>query len=247
MSTQKIRLIALDLDGTLTQHKTKLEERNRKALEELRNSFSLVMVVAGTCERVYNQMNRFPVDIVGNYGLQEATVFTAGGSEQLRIIKDVKVEVDPEEIIRRVEAIRAQTPYKDYVGETVEFHPSGAITLPLLGTKAAPEDKLAFDPSREKRLAIYPLVQEYFWDYNVFVGGTSSFDIVPKPFDKFMALQDYAERFEINPDEILFIGDDFDAGGNDEPVLKAGIKCLRITDYRQFAEQVREYLRASRY
>lgn len=31
MSIQSIRLIALDLDGTLTQHKTPSEERNRRA------------------------------------------------------------------------------------------------------------------------------------------------------------------------------------------------------------------------
>ena len=39
-----IKLIALDLDGTLTQHKTKVEERTRH-LEALQ-SYPLVMVVA---------------------------------------------------------------------------------------------------------------------------------------------------------------------------------------------------------
>ncbi len=245
MSIQSIRLIALDLDGTLTQHKTPLEERNRRALEALQRSYSLVMVVAGTCQRVYNQLGRFPVDIVGNYGLQESTIERCGDTEQLKVLRDVKVEVDRDEIVRRAEAIRSLTPYKDFVGETVEFHPSGAITLPLLGTKAAAQDKLAFDPSREKRLRIYPLVKEYFHDYNVFVGGTSSFDIVPKPYDKYMALKAYAEKKGIAESEILYVGDDFGTGGNDEPVLQAGIRCIPITDYRKFPEHLQEILAGS--
>jgi HAD superfamily hydrolase (TIGR01484 family) len=233
-----VKLIALDLDGTLTQHKTKVEERNRQALEALQKSYPLVMVVAGTCERVYNQLNRFPVDIIGNYGLQESTIVRCGGEEQLRILRDARIEIDRVEVTRRIEELRRLTPYKDYVGDTVEFHPSGAITFPLLGTKAAAEDKLLFDPGREKRLAIYPLVKEYFWDFNVFVGGTSSFDIVPKPYDKYMALKGYAEGHGIAESEILFIGDGFDTGGNDEPIVRAGINCLRISDYRRFPEQI---------
>ena len=31
----------------------------------------------------------------------------------------------------------------------------GCVTLPLLGTKAKQEDKLAFEPDRTKRRAIY--------------------------------------------------------------------------------------------
>lgn len=242
MPKQNIKLIALDLDGTLTQHKTKVEESNRQALEALQRSYRLVMVVAGTCERVYNQLDRFPVDIIGNYGLQESTIIRCGEEEQLQILRDTKVEIDRAEVIRRIEELRRLTPYKDYVGDTVEFHASGAITFPLLGTKAAAADKLLFDPGREKRLAIYPLVKEYFWDFNVFVGGSSSFDIVPKPYDKYMALKGYAERHGIAESEVLFIGDDFDTGGNDEPVMRAGINCLRISDYRKFPEHIAELL-----
>ena len=67
-----IKLIAFDLDGTLTQHKTKLEEKNRAVLEKLAKKYSLVMVGAGQCMRIFNQMNQFPIDVIGNYGLQYA-------------------------------------------------------------------------------------------------------------------------------------------------------------------------------
>ena len=62
------KLIAFDLDGTLTQHRSKLGETNRKVLEALDKKYKLLMVGAGGCERIFNQLNFFPIDIIGYYG-----------------------------------------------------------------------------------------------------------------------------------------------------------------------------------
>ena len=65
-----IKLIAFDLDGTLTQHKTKLDPENRAVLEALAAKYKLVMAGAGNCMRIFEQLDRFPIDVIGNYGLQ---------------------------------------------------------------------------------------------------------------------------------------------------------------------------------
>ncbi|MFR6641073.1 MAG: hypothetical protein ACLUSP_06880 [Christensenellales bacterium] len=62
----------------------------------------------------------------------------------------------------------------------MEFHPSGMVTFPLLGTNADLADKLAFDSSRQKRKVLYPEVCEIFKDYAVYIGGSSSFDFSGK-------------------------------------------------------------------
>ena len=49
MDKNKIKLIAFDLDGTLTQHKSPLGEENRKVLEELSKKYKLLMAGAGMC------------------------------------------------------------------------------------------------------------------------------------------------------------------------------------------------------
>ena len=59
-----IKLIAFDLDGTLTQHKTPLEPANLKALQELSAKYKLVMAGAGACMRIFNQLGGFPIDII---------------------------------------------------------------------------------------------------------------------------------------------------------------------------------------
>ena len=55
-----------------TQHKEKLDDAHKKALDALGKKYKLLMVGAGTCQRIFNQLNEFPIDILGNYGMQYA-------------------------------------------------------------------------------------------------------------------------------------------------------------------------------
>ena len=80
MSNKSIQLFAFDLDGTLTQHKTPLEPAARAALVKLREVAPLVMMGAGNCLRIFNQLEQFPIDIVGNYGMQRMDYDTATGT-----------------------------------------------------------------------------------------------------------------------------------------------------------------------
>ena len=124
----------------------------------------------------------------------------------------------------------------------MEYHASGCITFPILGTEAKIEDKLAFDPDRRKRRAIYSEVCETFPDYNVFVGGSSSFDMAPKPYNKYYALDKYCKENGILHSEALFVGDDYGEGGNDESVYKSDFNFLKIDDYRDFPALIKPYL-----
>ena len=50
----KYDVIAFDLDGTLTQHKSPLSEECRAVLDRLREAgYTLLMVGAGQCRRIY--------------------------------------------------------------------------------------------------------------------------------------------------------------------------------------------------
>ncbi len=47
MDVSKIKLIAFDLDGTITQHKTPITPEHRSILEQLQRKYRLVMVGCG--------------------------------------------------------------------------------------------------------------------------------------------------------------------------------------------------------
>ena len=227
---RRTRLIAMDLDGTLTQHKSPLPDETRDMLERLARSYRLLMVGAGSCRRIFNQMDRFPIDIVGNYGLQYARYDAA--AQDLAFVRDEALPCDRSGVLARANAFRAKHDLKDFAGESVEFHDSGVVTFAILGTKARQEDKLAYDPDRRKRRAMYDEVVALFPEYNVFVGGSSSFDMAPKPYDKAYALSRICEEEGLEKDEVLYVGDDYGPGGNDESVLLAGFPFLKIDDYR---------------
>ena len=235
-----IKLIAFDLDGTLTQHKSPLGEKNRAVLDRLSEKYSLLMVGAGQCERIFNQMGQYPIDIIGNYGLQYCKYNAE--SKSLDTVFDLTFPCDKESVSARVTALREKYGFTDFAGESVEFHPSGCVTFAILGTKARIEDKLSFDPDRSKRRAIYREVCNVFSDYIVFVGGSSSFDMAPHPYNKAYALSEYCRERGISHDSVIYIGDDYGEGGNDESVYKADFNYLTIDDYRDFPEVVKELL-----
>lgn len=230
-------LIAMDLDGTLTQHKTPLTAEARATLDALAKNHRLLMVGAGQTMRIFRQLGEYPLDIIGNYGLQEATYDKEAAT--LRILRDEVFPCDRERITAIVTTLRERYGFTEFAGESVEFHPSGCVTFPILGTAARQEDKLAFDPDRSRRRAIYDEVVAAFPDYVVFVGGSSSFDLAPRPYDKYYALAAYCKAHGIRHEQVLFIGDDYGLGGNDESVFLSDIPFLRIDDYRTFPELVK--------
>ncbi len=238
--TKTPRLIAFDLDGTLTQHKSPLEEDARRTLDELSEKYKLLMVGAGRCERIFSQMGGYPIDIIGNYGMEYAEYDAETGD--LRAVFSHVALCDREVMEARITALREQFGFTEYAGDNVEFHASGCVTFPILGTKAVLPDKLAFDPDRSRRRPLLPIVQAANPEYNVFVGGTSSFDMTPKEYDKYQALDRYCAQHGYVHDEVLFVGDDFGAGGNDEAVYVSDIAFLPITDYRTFPERMKQFL-----
>ena len=235
-----IKVIAMDLDGTLTQHKTPLRQEHRALLTELSKKYKLLMVGAGQVMRIFNQLEGFPIDIIGNYGMQYGVYDQA--TKDIRLVRDVAAQCNRQDITEKINALREKYEYTEYAGETVEFHPSGCVTFPVLGTKAKQADKLAFDPDRAKRRRIYGEVVNTFGDYCVFVGGSSSFDMAPKPYNKCYALDLYCKENGLSHSEVVYIGDDYGLGGNDESVYKSDFNYIAIDNYLDFPEVVKPLL-----
>ena len=185
-------------------------------------------------------MEQFPIDIIGNYGLQYAAYNPE--TRDLDIQRDLTFSCDRESVEKRVTFLREKHGYTQFAGDNVEYHPSGCLTFPVLGTKAKQEDKLAFDPDRSKRRKFYGEVVELFSDYTVFVGGSSSFDMAPKPYNKCYALELYCQEQGLSHENVLFIGDDYGPGGNDESVYASDFPFLCVDDYRTFPDLVAELL-----
>lgn len=235
------KLIAFDLDGTITQHKCPLTEKNKLVLDALAARYKLLMVGAGQCMRIFNQLGHYPIDIIGNYGMQYGIYDHE--SADLKILRDDRVACNQADVRRRIEMLRNEFGFNEYKGDSVQYHPSGCVTFPIIGTEAVLEDKLNFDPDRSKRRKIYDRVASVFSEYMVFVGGTSSFDMAPKPYNKYYALDLYCRENGYTHDEVTFVGDDYGIGGNDESVYLSDIDFIRADSYEKFGEYVAPLLK----
>ena len=227
-------LLCFDLDGTLTQHRTPLSAAHRLLLDRLGERYRLLMVGAGAAERIYRQMQEYPIDILGNYGMEEGRMVDG----RFSIVRRETSYPDRAYFTEKAQYLRKKYGYTAYDGEGVEFHSSGMVTFPLLGTAAAIEKKLAFDPDRARRRKMYGEVLDLFPDYAVYIGGTSSFDFAERRFNKYTAIMTYAEREGYTRDEILFVGDDFGDGGGDSHVRLGGMDYVEISDYRTLSERL---------
>lgn len=228
------KLICFDLDGTLTQHRSALEEQNKSVLDDLQAKYKTIMVGAGGAERIYKQMGGYPIDIIGNYGMQESKMIDG----KFTIVRETVTKPDRQFFIEKIDYLRKKYGYTKYAGDSVEFHSTGMVTFPLLGTKAEIADKLAFDPTRAKRRVLYPEVLEIFKDYAVYIGGSSSFDFAEKQYNKYDAIMKYAAENGYEKKDILYVGDDFGDGGGDSHVRIYGMDYVEITDYKTLREKL---------
>ncbi|MBR4012656.1 MAG: phosphomannomutase, partial [Clostridia bacterium] len=73
-------------------------------------------------------------------------------------------------------------------------------------------------------------------------GGSSSFDMAPKPYDKYHALDEYCKENGIAHDEVVFVGDDYGMGGNDESVYSSDFGFICVDDYRELEKSVKSII-----
>ena len=229
------KLLVFDLDGTLSNHRTPMPEESRELLDKLAaKGYHLVMCGAGNVARVFNQMGNYPIDLIGNYGMMHAKVENG----ELVVTKQVVADVDKEFFLRETNRLREKYGYTEYAGEPIEWHPSGMVTFALIGTKAKREDKHVFDPDRAKRRVMYPEVLEIFKDYTVFIGGSTSFDIVAKQYNKYDATMEYAKMHGYTKEQVLFMGDDMGDGGGDSHVRLGGMDYIHVLDFTKISEML---------
>lgn len=236
------KVAAFDLDGTITQHRTPISDGHIALLSAMSGKYRLLIVGAGTCQRIFEQLRKFPVDIIGCYGMQYCTYNAK--TKTLDTVYKEKAVCDKASVLRRAREICDRNGYTNPKGELVCVHESGAVTIALLGSDADIKNKLAFDPDRKKRRAFYGEVVDAFPDYNVFVGGSSSFDMSPKGYDKYHALDRFCRDCGYSHSDIVYFGDDYGDGGNDECVYKSDFDFEKIDDFTKLGETLAPYINA---
>ena len=245
-----LRVVAFDLDDTLTVSKSKIDHHMADLLGDLLGRLDVCIITGGTFEQIQAQVlqylhappGRLPyLHIMPTCGTR---YFLWRNGAWHRCYAEDLTE-DEKRCITGVLAEGAKhlgfwerSPW----GEIIEDRGS-QITYSALGQKAPAETKHEWDPDGSKKRKLRDYAAERLPDLEVHVGGTTSVDVTRKGIDKAYGIKRLIEQLNISPDQLLFIGDRLREGGNDYPVRALGVRWLEVTQWQDTARYVQDLLR----
>jgi len=241
------RIIVFDLDGTLTESKSRLDDEMAVLLEGLLDRKKVAVISGGS----YRQFEKQFIKNIGGK-LENLFLFPTCATQFYRFENDSFVKVyedrlkadDKKRIMesfeRVLDEIGYEKPKKTY-GEVIEDRGT-QITFSALGQNAPLEEKVMFDPDNRIREKIRKNLARYLPDFEIKLGGTTSIDITRKGIDKAYGIRKIQEYLGIGKEEILFVGDALYAGGNDHAVLREGVQCIGVRNHDECKGLIRTWL-----
>jgi phosphomannomutase len=244
-----IRVVAFDLDDTLSVSKTKIETSMADLLAELLTKVEVCIISGGRIEQFHKQ-------VLEHLTLDEAQrrrlhLMPTCGTRYYRWIDGAWAQVYAEDFSaaakqRIIDALIQGAKELGYWeaqpwGDIVEDRGS-QITFSALGQSAPPAAKYAWDPDGVKKRQLRAYVADRLPDLEVRGGGSTSIDVTKKGVDKAYGMRELMRRLDLGLDDILFIGDRLDEGGNDYPVKEMGIACVAVEGWQETAVYVEKLL-----
>lgn len=129
-------------------------------------------------------------------------------------------------------------------GPQLEYR-GGQVTFSALGQKAPPLEKKAWDPTHAKRQALQKAITPLLpAGYTAAMGGATTIDVTKNGIDKAYGLRQLCKRLGIEEADVLYVGDELRALGNDEAVFKTEAKTHAVDSTEETATFIRKLLAA---
>lgn len=229
------KLIVFDLDGTIAESKSSLDNEMSALLRDLLSIIRVAVISGGNWPQFEKQLvSNLPRDAnFDNLSLLPTcgTKFYKYGSAWEELYSENFTDEEKAKIIGSLhEAIGSLGFDAEMVwGELIEDRGS-QITFSALGQEAPLEEKKKWDPDFFKRRQIKALLDKSIPEFSVRLGGTTSVDITRQGIDKGYGIRRLRDILGVAISEMLFVGDALFPGGNDYPAKEAGVVSIRVRD-----------------
>ena len=231
------KLLAFDLDDTLAITKSPISDHMAETLAKVLDEFEVCIISGGRFEQFKTQViDRLHIEphklsklhLMPTCGTRYYLYDQPSGEWKQQYAEDLTKE-QKEQVISVLETSAKELGLWEAhpAGDIIEDRGS-QITFSALGQKATPEDKYAWDPEGTKKAALRDLAARSLPGLEVRAGGSTSIDVTREGIDKAYGMQKLIDELDISKDEILFMGDKLQEGGNDYPVKAFGIDCLDV-------------------
>lgn len=231
-------LIIFDLDGTLAESKSPIDEEMAGLLKILLTKVKVAVISGGDWPQFQKQViSELPDDsnfknlsILPTCG----TKFYVCDNKWKKLYSEDFTEEEKKKIITSFNTSidKSGLTFKKLWGKQIEDRGS-QITFSALGQKAPLEEKEKWDPDFSKRKKIKATLDKLIPEFSVRLGGTTSIDVTKKGIDKGYGIGKLREILQIEISDMLFVGDALFPGGNDFPAKQAGVKSIRVRDSKE--------------
>jgi hypothetical protein len=242
------KLIAFDLDGTLSPSKSPLPDRMALVLNGLLDKFQICVISGG-------KFAQFERQLLGNlkadstklgklhlmptcgtqyyaYNISKNTwrqVYAENLTEQEK--KDITLAIEKGLDVLKLRVDKVYGEIIEDRGSQVTLSVLGQDIVEVLGEEGV-RIKEAWDPENKKKQALRDYVASLIPNLEVKVGGLTSIDITKPGIDKAYGMRKLIEILGISKEDILFFGDRLQEGGNDYPVKAMGIDSLEVSHWQ---------------
>jgi len=232
-----IKLVAFDLDGTLAPSKSPLPQEVAGMLKVLLEKMPVCIISGGNITQFENQVLK---NLLEDTNLSNLHLMPTCGTKYLTYNGVTWVTIYennlPEDLRKQIMAILELEAKKldlwveDSYGPIIEDRKS-QVTYSALGQNAPEEEKKAWDPDGKKKEYIRSAVAWKFPELEVKSGGSTSVDITDKGIDKAYGMRELSKYTGIALEDMLFLGDRLDIGGNDYPVIATGVQAISVENW----------------
>ncbi|MGA3037843.1 MAG: HAD-IIB family hydrolase [Vulcanimicrobiaceae bacterium] len=230
------KLVVFDLDGTLAQSKSALDDEMANLLAVLSSVAKVSIISGGDWPQFQKQvLGRLPSSgKLDNFYLLPTCgtkffEYKSGAWDKL-YSEDLSPD-QKKKIVSSLEQAIAETGFqpKETWGERIEDRGS-QITYSALGQQAPLDAKSTWDPDFEKRKKIKLLLDKMIPEFSVALGGSTSIDVTLPGIDKAYGMGKLRDVLSMPFAEMLYVGDALFPGGNDYPVRSTGTDCVQVRD-----------------
>ena len=239
------KVIAFDLDDTLAVTKSPISDQMGELLVKLLDNFDVCIISGGKFEQfkvqVVDRLEASPAQLrrlhlmptcgTRYYRYDEAKAeWRQEYAEDLTAAQKKKIAEVLEAEAKKL-GMWAEKPW----GAIIEDRGS-QVTYSALGQQAPAEEKYKWaEKFAEEKKVLRQAVAGQLLDLEVRLGGTTSVDITKIGIDKAYGMRKLMEILEISKEDILFIGDKLQEGGNDYPVKAMGVDSLEVDKWERTA------------
>lgn len=245
------KLIIFDLDGTLAESKSAISDQMSELLWLLLEKFSVAIISGGAWKQFETQLLKnlllednlqeklyiFPTCATSFYQYQNK-IWNKIYSEDLTIEEKKSILKAFDNCFKVVNFIK---PEKPPFGEILEDRAT-QITFSALGQSAPLSLKSKWDPTYSKRLQMIESLRVDLPNFEIRSGGTTSIDITRKNIDKAYGIKQITKYLNFKIEEMLFVGDRLEPGGNDSPVISTGVDCVETSGPTQTKTIIKDIL-----